>query len=516
MARAGTAGLWIALLVASGSRLALELLAMPPYAGLDEVYHVGRVSFVAATHRNPIRDEESMPLYLARSIRGDPSSPWDFAMLGSRWPEAVSGRRDRWPDPPVSAHDGLSMVAKNYETQQPSLYYSAFGNALRAFPGRSQLGELLSLRVAAGLLALSVVLATASVAARFHGAAGFLAAGLLVAAPAWLTLVCRSGNDALACAAAGVALALTFRGRTSPVGVAAEALAWSAAVAAKLTTWPLAVTVLLAGHRLHRSLRRTVVVVLSMLVAVGLSASDLGRRTGTFVGDQGLTGESVVNASPPAGIDYLTAAKVFLASAIWPGAQHGNALTGKAMLVYAGVFLALAIAGLLSCRRRLRHVGLLLAVLLFFALAQAGHAWGFFREAARAGLRLPAGGFEGWYVWTLAPLLVATLFAGSLRGLRGRPALLVTLTLWLLVWDVVIHEGGIFRDYAGLTSPAVGSFFFRWGPLWGTSEGLGELANLSASGAPLALLVALRCLHVAATAVLIVLVIRRVRIPAQS
>jgi len=111
---------------------------------------------------------------------------------------------------------------------------------------------------------------------------------------------------------------------------------------------------------------------------------------------------------------------------------------------------------------------------------------------------------------------VATLFAGSLRGLRARPALLVTLTFWLLVWDVVVHEGGLYRDYAGLTSPAVGSFFFRWGPLWDTSGGLGQLANLSASGAPLAVLVTLRCLHVAATAVLIFLVVRRMRSLAQS
>jgi hypothetical protein len=489
---------------------------MPPYAGLDEGYHVARASFVATTSRNPSRDENSVPLYLARSMGGDPSAPWDFAMLGPRWPEAVSGWRERWPDPPVSSRDGLSMVAKNYETQQPSLYYSVLGRVLRLFPERTQLGELMFLRASAVCFALLGVAATAGLATRLQGAAGFMAAGLLVMAPAWLTLVCRSGNDAMAFAIGAVALALTLRRPTSPIGMAAEAAAWSVAVAAKLTAWPIAAAAVLAGHRLHRSRTRTVIVAASILAAAGLTAIDLERRTGSFFGDQGLTGKAVVTTSGEGGIDYVTAARVFVASAIWPGAQHGDTLKGKAMLVYAGVFVGTCVIGLLSCRRRLRQRNLLLAALLLFGLAQAGHAWGFFREAARAGLRLPAAGFEGWYLWTLAPVFVATLLAQSLSGFRRRPVLLFLVGAWLLAWDLLIHEGALYRAYAGLTSPASGGFLFRWGPLPGTSHGLGDLAILSASGTPLEALVTLRSLHVAATAVLIVLVIRRMGSPAQS
>ena len=516
MSRVGIAGLWIALLVASGARLLLEVLVMPPYAGLDEGYHVARASFVATTSRDPARDENSVPLYLARSMGGDPSAPWDFAMLGPRWPEAVSGRREGWPNPPVGSRDGLSMVAKNYETQQPSLYYSVFGHVLSVFPKRTQLGELMFLRACAVGFALLGVAAAAGLAARLHGAAGFMAAGFLVMAPAWLTLVCRSGNDAMAFAAGAVALALTIHRRTSPVGIVAEAAAWGVAVAAKLTAWPLAVAAVLAGHRLHRSRMRTLIVAASILAAAGLTAIDLERRTGSFFGDQGLTGKAVVTTSGQGGIDYATAARVFVASAIWPGAQHEDTLKGKAMLVYAGIFVGICGVGLLSCRRRLWQRHLLLAALLLFGLAQAGHAWGFFREAARAGLRLPAAGFEGWYLWTLAPVFVATLLAPALSGFRRRPALLFLVGAWLLAWDLLIHEGALYRAYAGLTSPASDGFLFRWGSLPGTSHGIGDLAILSASGAPLGALVALRSLHVAATAVLILLVIRRMRRPAQS
>jgi hypothetical protein len=36
---------------------------------------------------------------------------------------------------------------------------------------------------------------------------------------------------------------------------------------------------------------------------------------------------------------------------------------------------------------------------------------------------------------------------------------------WIVIWDVVITDGALFHDYAGMTSPAHGSMLFRWGPL---------------------------------------------------
>src|SRR5438477_5214065 len=56
------------LIVCAAARLFLQMAAMPPYAGLDEVYHVARLAFVRAEHRNPTTTEASIPPYLMRSI----------------------------------------------------------------------------------------------------------------------------------------------------------------------------------------------------------------------------------------------------------------------------------------------------------------------------------------------------------------------------------------------------------------------------------------------------------------
>ncbi len=68
---------------------------------------------------------------------------------------------------------------------------------------------------------------------------------------------------------------------------------------------------------------------------------------------------------------------------------------------------------------------------------------------------MPIGGKEGWYWYVLAPIVISTLV----------PAIATRFTfVWLLLWDIVISEGALFHDYAGETSPAQPSLFFRWGP----------------------------------------------------
>ena len=56
------------LIVCAAARLLLQMAALPPYAGLDEVYHVARLAFVRAEHRNPTTTELSIPPYLMESI----------------------------------------------------------------------------------------------------------------------------------------------------------------------------------------------------------------------------------------------------------------------------------------------------------------------------------------------------------------------------------------------------------------------------------------------------------------
>ncbi|MEA2236020.1 MAG: hypothetical protein QOC81_744, partial [Thermoanaerobaculia bacterium] len=49
------------LIICAAARLLLQMAALPPYAGLDEVYHVARLAFVRAEHRNPTTTEPSIP-----------------------------------------------------------------------------------------------------------------------------------------------------------------------------------------------------------------------------------------------------------------------------------------------------------------------------------------------------------------------------------------------------------------------------------------------------------------------
>src|SRR5256885_11522452 len=80
------------LLVCAAARLALQMMAMPPYAGLDEVYHVARLAFVRAEHRNPTTGERSFPRYLAASVVDAPEAMPAFGELGTRWPDVVRAR----------------------------------------------------------------------------------------------------------------------------------------------------------------------------------------------------------------------------------------------------------------------------------------------------------------------------------------------------------------------------------------------------------------------------------------
>src|SRR5881275_3082760 len=78
--------------VAAAARLLLQIAALPPYAGLDEVWHVSRLAFVHAEGRNPNIRESSVPRYVASATAGDPAFPADFGHVGARWPEVVRRR----------------------------------------------------------------------------------------------------------------------------------------------------------------------------------------------------------------------------------------------------------------------------------------------------------------------------------------------------------------------------------------------------------------------------------------
>src|SRR2546430_854808 len=68
--------------LAAAARLTLQVAALPPYAGLDEVWHVARLVFVLQEGRSPDIRENSVAEYLAAATAGDPAYPADFGHIG--------------------------------------------------------------------------------------------------------------------------------------------------------------------------------------------------------------------------------------------------------------------------------------------------------------------------------------------------------------------------------------------------------------------------------------------------
>ena len=495
--------------LAALSRLLLQATAMPPYAGLDEAYHVARVWFVGHEGRNPSRTEPSLPAYLERSIAADPSAPWSFAALGPKWPESVARRRGPWPNPGIEESRGGALGAGNYQAQHPSAYYSLAGRALGLAPNRRQLDELLALRTLSAVLGALAVVAAAWIGARAYGRAGVLAGALLGSFPTWVALVGRASNDALAVGAASLALAFSMRRRLGPAGIAAEALLWSLAVASKATVWPLLVVVPIAAATRRWPARRFAPVAIGACAAFLLTALDLSSRTGSALGDQGLTASPLAPGTVTGSAAIPKMAKVLVASAIWPGAQHGNALTVLGMAVFTLPLLVVLGAAAARAGRRPRALPLLLGACAAFAAAQAVHAWGFAREAIRGGRPEPLGGFEGWYLWTLGPLVFSILVGWAFASARRHVLLPAFFLVWTVAWDLRISEGALFRDYAGETGPGTPSSLFRWGPLPSQEGDLDRLEVLSAAGLPRGFRYGLRAVNVGALVALGVLTLRR-------
>ena len=421
------------LIAAAVTRLLIQLAAMPPYAGLDELYHVARLAFVAEEHRNPTVSEASVPPDLEATLERKWDAVPSFALLQADWHGPAV--RDR-----AIAHG--PYVRANYEAQQPSLYYSLAAPLVRLFP-RTVLTQLRVWRLVSVCFALIVIAATATIGERWFGGAGIVAAGLVAAIPTWETLVTRASNDAFACAMVAVAIAVTVEcgGRAAAVqsgGTAAalhiaESIFWALAIAAKLYTWPLAIVLPFFWRWQRASRWRVVAVVAACAISAALTMTELRARTGTAIG--------VHFAHSGAALGVVDVVKVTIASAAWTSGEHWDALRPLGIALYT-VPIAAAIA--FAARRRDLLV-LSAAVLAAFALAQAVN----FAGSARAG------GGEGWYWFVLVPVLVPALLAPAIRRFP-------LVALWIVAWDVII-TAHLFRTWAGELSPKHPSWLFRWG-----------------------------------------------------
>ena len=485
---------------------------MPPYAGLDEGFHVARVSFVAASGRQPSADEPSVARYFFLSFNGLGDGPPSFAMAKGEWPRLVARRTGGWRDVPLDAAARSDLVAANYEAQQASLYYAVAAPLVRLF-GSTQLTELLLLRLLAVPLGVLTAVATGLLASRLWGRPAFVAGLLLVATPTWITLVGRAGNDALACAALAVALLLSARPGESWPSRIGEAASWAVAAATKLYAWPAALLLPLLWPR-GASRERKVVVVLALAVSVAATALDLHARTGDPTGKFELRTAGAVPLSAEsvrriAALPWLDYAKVFAGSAIWTSGPHADFLRPAGVVLFLLPWALLAAAGLAAWPDLPRRRGaLLVAAVAVFAAAEFGQAWGAIRQAV-LGHPTAGAGLAGWYLHAFDPVWygVGLGFAVAASTARRRGGLVAVALLLAFAADVWVTEFALFPDYAGLASPEVPGTLFRWGggAAWPALVRLGTY-GLAMPWPGLA--VALRALEMAAFAALAALALR--------
>ncbi len=441
------------LLVCAAARLFLQQAAMPPYAGLDEVYHVARLAFVRAEHRNPTTTEVSIPPYLMESIAAMRDAMPSMGEAGERWPAIVAQHEGRVVvDQPLTQLDLKPYFVPNYEAQQTSIYYAL---AARLVPVHSALFELRAWRALSLLFALIAVLATAEIGRRWLGPIGILGGAVLVSLPTWESLVVRAGNDAFACMLVSVAVAISVAGPRRPLAFLAEALAWGLALNAKMYTWPLLIILPVLWWRRGVSKMRMVTVAGVSLIAIILTFTELSSRTRNPLG--------VVAFDQPGGVAYdarvsiSEIVRVTIASAAWTSGQFNDALRPAAIALYLGpIVIAMIVARRRDAAGPAGGTPALLA-LFAFALAQTYNVIACVL-ANRGGNPIPIGGKEGWYWYVLAPIVIPAFLVPALR--RWRVA-----AWWLVAWDLVITESALFHDFAGTSSPLHGSMLFRWGPL---------------------------------------------------
>jgi hypothetical protein len=446
---------YVLLIVCAAARLLLQMAALPPYAGLDEVYHVARLAFVRAEHRNPSTTEVSIPPYLMNSIAGAQGAMPSMGEAGERWPDLVAARNGHMiVNRPLTPVDVKPYLVKNYEAQQTSIYYSF---AAPIVPARSALFELRAWRALSLLFALITVIATAEIGRRWFGPIGILGGAILVSLPTWETLVLRAGNDAFACMLAAVAVAISVSTPRRPLAIAAEALVWGLAINAKMYTWPLLIILPVLWWRQRPSKRRVIAVVVVSLIAVLLTFAELSSRTRNPLG--------VVAFDRPGGAVYEAKVsiseivRVTIASAAWTSGQFNDALRPIAIAAYLGPIVLIVLLAVRRQRDATAPAGETPALLSLgaFALAQTYNVVACVL-ANRGGNPIPIGGKEGWYWYVLAPLVIPALLVPALARWRA--------SAWsLIAWDVVITEMALFHDFAGTSSPMHGSLLFRWGPL---------------------------------------------------
>jgi hypothetical protein len=444
---------------------------MPPYAGLDELYHVARLAFTAEEGRSPSTGELSIPPYLHKSILQRPDALPSFAEIGPRWPKVIEENPGIIRSEPLTPADLRPYAMRNYEAQHPPVYYALAAPLVRILDVRSAVSELRLWRLISVILGVLIVVVTARAGELMSGPAGILTGAFLIVMPTWFTLVARVGNDALACALIAAGFMITASDPRRVAGWLLEGLVWAAAVATKLYAWPIAVVAPLFWWKQRAGWKRAAVVITMSALAAIITLVELSSRTESAIGVVALNRPGT--APLEARVDAGELLRVFVASFAWTAGQHGNALRPIAIALYLGPVLLTflwstartrggPVSSPAAARERPVSATTIAAIaLLTFALAQVLNVI-LSVMARRAGNDIPIGGKEGWYWYALAPV-IAVLIIGPL--IHTRPRVAMAILAWMVIWDLMIHESALFQDYAGATSAATPTSLFRWGPL---------------------------------------------------
>ncbi len=195
--RAAVLAVWIAFL----ARGSLHVLMEPMWEGFDEPYHLAYVVFVAQNGRPPGYTEPSFPADFGEALEDLPShlgrAP-DFRRWRQLPPQDRTLRRQHAGGIRPGARPPRYLF-RNYERQQPPLFYFVAAPAARALAASGLPGLLVGLRLFCVLLASLMIPFTARLARLLLPQRGlFFALPIAALLPNTLFFVDRVTNDALA------------------------------------------------------------------------------------------------------------------------------------------------------------------------------------------------------------------------------------------------------------------------------------------------------------------------------